>query len=706
MNNFYIVHLEDESQDRKEFRNIFHDINDSVIDCFKNYFSFPNSKERNKGKEPVIELKQYNTVKDLCEGLINSEGELTEVGRHTLIFFLDYIIKDDQSKCELEKINYDGNNFLEWLAKLFASIPIVIVTAYGAAGIPYFEYYLPKDDIHNKHQFLRKLSQLMEKWWKPEFSSALEMYSSQTGADSWHTPGHNAGNAFLRSNFQKSFYEFYGHNSFSTDLSVSVDNLGDLSEPEKKSPMSLSMKKSAEIFGALETYYITNGTSTSNKAMLMTLLVPGEIVLLDRNCHKSIHQAVVMSGAIPIYLSPGYNKKLGIYAPISKSRIIEALEKVYSDDKKPRMLILTTCTYEGIIYPVEDISYYCNKNGILFYADEAWAPYLRFHPYYKKNSDGTISCRSAIEGGAHFSVQSTHKALAAFSQASMIHISLKFKKLLNDNESIEWSWLRKRFSFSEGENYKKFRHDLFEKLRYWHSTSPHYPMIATLDRAGIQMRLEGINLIEERLNWLRNLKSQLIKAGISRKCFVDLKDIVGTKNLNDYAGYLKDPLKLVLRCNDAETLKKFKIICENNHLQWEKSTRGTIEFLITIGTTKGNIEQLVKTMLDNKTLFDNIIEEKDEVELEHSFTEEQIAMSPYIAANDAGILKPLDECMGKICGQMVVPYPPGIPVLLPGIRIKQPAIDFIKNEINEGSEVHGIITHNSKYYIKVVADKS
>lgn len=702
MDEYFVVHLEDDENDRKNFKNVFPDIKASILSSFTNYFAYPEENSNKKNKKPEIKLIQYKCVKSFCEGLFNQTGELSEVGKNTLIFFLDYYIKDDQPHEELESKFCYKNKFMHSLKKLFSVVPIIIITHHSAFEVSHSKYFLHKDDINNKAEFIRKLKQFMDKWWRPVFSSALEEYCLETGSESWHTPGHNAGNAFLRSNFQKSFYEFFGHNSFGADLSVSVDFLGDLSEPEKKSPMSAAMEKSAEIFGAQKTFYITNGTSTSNKAMLMTLLVPGEVVLLDRNCHKSVHQAIVMSGALPVYLSPGYNENLGIYAPVSRSKIIEALERKYDEKSKPRMLILTTCTYEGIIYPIEEISYYCEINGIIFYADEAWAPYLRFHPSYNIKDDGEIFCRSAMDGGAHFAVQSTHKALAAFSQASMIHISKKFEILVNENKSEEWNWLRERFSFKEGINFNKFLHDLFEKLRYWHSTSPHYPMIASLDRSGIQMRLEGMYLLNERLEWVKKLKEQLVAAGIPPNCFVELGDIVGYNNIEDYKGYYKDPLKLILRCNDSQALKEFKSKCESNHLQWEKSTRGSIEFLVTIGTTKGNIEQLAKIILDNKGLFDSVGGNSENVNLNYTLTEENISMQPYTAVNNPGILKQIGECENKICGQMVAPYPPGIPVLLPGIKINKSSIEFLLNEINAGSEVHGIYEYNSKHYIRIV----
>ena len=161
-----------------------------------------------------------------------------------------------------------------------------------------------------------------------------------------------------------------------------MESLGDLSSPEGHTPLSEAQKLTSEIFGTAQSRYVTNGTSTSNKAMLMTLLRPGETVLIDRNCHKSVHHAVVTSGAVPRYLPARWNARLGVWGPVALEDIRHALEAPSSPTSKPRLLVLTTCTYEGVLYPVWEIARMCERAGVLFYADEAWAAYLNFHPYY------------------------------------------------------------------------------------------------------------------------------------------------------------------------------------------------------------------------------------------------------------------------------------------------------------------------------------
>lgn len=487
---------------------------------------------------------------------------------------------------------------------------------------------------------------------------------------------------------------------------MSVHKLGDLSEPDLDSPLSKSQKKSSSIFGAEETFYITNGTSTSNKAMLMTLLKPGERVLLDRNCHKSVHQAVVMSGAWPVYLTPKFNETLGVWTPLPLNILEENIHKEYHpESKKPRMLILTTCSYEGIIYPINEIARMCEREGILFFADEAWAPYLRFHPRYTmQNEEGEIQRYNAIDGGAHFAVQSTHKALAAFSQASMLHISPSFKRWLEDTATEQWEWLRRRFSFDGNGSYPKFRHELIEMLRYWHTTSPHYPMLASLDKAGIQMCLEGTELLEERINWVRDF-TEYANGLVSENCIVEMEHIVGSDNIKNFKGYIKDPLKLVLGFRDENSGRELKRILENKHIQWEKATSGCIEFLVTIGTYGVHMKALKDVL--NRDECRRLLGCPNPKAL--TFNEEisgQVEVLPRMAAACDGELIRLDESKGRICAQMLVPYPPGIPVFLPGLRITEKMIELVDRAIGYGGvhDVHGIFERGGIYCVKVMKE--
>ena len=307
---------------------------------------------------------------------------------------------------------------------------------------------------------------------------------------------------------------------------------------------------------------------------------------------------------MPHYLPSRWNARLGVWGPVLLADIEAELEKTATMPERrvpdasspvssrPRLLILTTCTYEGVLYPVWEVARLCERAGVLFYADEAWAAYMGFHPFYTRTDPVTgLAMRyNAVNerAGAHFAVQSTHKTMASFSQASMIHVSMRFKQLLEEDASPQFRWLRRRFALNGHGSFEKFTHDLHEFLRYWHSTSPHYPFLATLDVAGVQMRLEGMKLIDERLKWAAEFRARVAaECGLpEEECFADLADIAGADQDWSGAGFLKDPLKIVLMLRSPAACAAFRKALLKSHIQWEKATATTILFLVTVGTAR------------------------------------------------------------------------------------------------------------------------
>jgi arginine/lysine/ornithine decarboxylase len=569
--------------------------------------------------------------------------------------------------------------------------------------------FKPKETFTHVSAHLPRVRHLFRALWEPRFWHALRHYVTEEAGTSWHTPGHNAGHAFSQSLFLLGFRHAFGGMTFRSDLSVSVHSLGDLSTPDSRTPLADAQRLTSEVFGSAQSCYITNGSTTANKAMLMTLLRPGETVLLDRNCHKSVHHALVMAGAIPRYLPARFNACLGVWGPIALRDLRDAISANYPDDAKPRILVLTSCTYEGMLYPVWEIARLCERYGLLFYADEAWAPYLSFHPYYTTVTPNGLRVRyNAIHENtsAHFVVHSTHKTLAAFSQASTIHVSRRFK-LLFESESADWQWLQTRFALNGNGSYEKFSHDLHEVLRYWHSTSPHYPMMATLDCAGVQMRLEGLKLIEERLRWVKAFKQRVARGcGLPEDaCFAGLREIVGERDADTFErdGYLHDPLKLLLSFKRSASCSLFKNLLRASKIQWEKSTPVTILFLVTMGTVEDHFEYLYRAIMQMRDAigrpecdaFDSSVA---------AAVDGQVAVVPRDAALCDGELVELERTEGRVSSQLLVPYPPGIPVFLPGLKITRPMINIVRAVADtEGADaVHGLFVLNKRYFVEVI----
>ena len=673
---------------------------------------------------PPLKLVVANTADGLSRALFTSAGPrgvLTEQGRACCLFVID---DDYLDAC------VGDQDLRSWLKLFFPAVPKVVLTHPGNPDVSLpARRWIKKEaavfEFPERHH--ERLVHLFKSFWMPRFSTALRQYVNVKAGTNWHTPGHNGGRAFAHSPFLRGFHQAFGGTLFRTDLSVSVESLGDLSSPEARTPLSEAQRLTSEIFGTAQSCYVTNGTSTSNKAMLMTLLRPGEVVLIDRNCHKSVHHAVVTSGAVPRYLPARWNARLGVRGPVALEDVKKLLgpEASAASGRKesadaaprPRLLVLTTCTYEGVLYPVWEVARMCERAGVLFYADEAWAAYLNFHPFYTfgRGKGDTVRYNAVNETcGAHFAVQSTHKTLAAFSQASMIHVSTRFKHLLEEDSAPQFRWLRRRFALHGRGSYEKFSHDLHEILRYWHSTSPHYPFLATLDVAGVQMRLEGMKLIDERIRWAAAFRKRVAEecGREENECFAGLEEIAGGGVDWRAAGYMKDPLKIVLMLRDAAACAAFRKALLKAHIQWEKSSATTILFLVAAGTVEEHFEYLFRVCRQYRELIGRPAGPKGSPKTDAAgravldAVSGQAVVLPHDAALCDGELVPIEESEGRIASQFLVPYPPGIPVFIPGLRISQAMIRLIQDVVAaDGPDaVHGLFCRggHAPYLVEVL----
>lgn len=309
---------------------------------------------------------------------------------------------------------------------------------------------------------------------KTPFFGALVDYAEQ-GNMLWTCPGHNGGVFYRRSPIGRIFVEHLGEAVFRDDLDNSVLQLGDLLTHE--GPALRAQEEAAAIFGAERTYFVLNGTSTSNKVVLSALLAEGDLVLFDRNNHKAAHHgALFLGGAVPIFVETERNAH-GLIGPmrleaLDEARLREAIrdnplvaDKSLADRQRPfRAAVIEQCTYDGTIYSAEEvvrrIGHLCDY--ILF--DEAWAGFMKFHPLYRGRFGMGLGDLGPDSPGI-IVTQSTHKQLASFSQASQIHV--KDNHLAGQRRRIE--------------------HRRFNEFFLLHaSTSPFYPLFASLD-VGAQM---------------------------------------------------------------------------------------------------------------------------------------------------------------------------------------------------------------------------
>jgi arginine decarboxylase len=244
---------------------------------------------------------------------------------------------------------------------------------------------------------------------------------------SWHTPGHAGGTAFRKSPAGRLFYKFFGEQLFRSDLSISVGELGSLLD--HSGPLGEAERYAAKVFGADMTYFVTNGTSTANKIVFFGRVTADDVVLVDRNCHKSAEHALTMTHSFAIFMIPTRNR-YGIIGPIPPGEMTPGViqEKIDAcpltkdlPEKKPVHAIITNSTYDGLCYQVTEVEDLLGKSVDSIHFDEAWYGYARFNPLYRERFAMRDGARDP-EGPTVFATQSTHKLLAALSQASMVHI--------------------------------------------------------------------------------------------------------------------------------------------------------------------------------------------------------------------------------------------------------------------------------------------
>ena len=552
----------------------------------------------------------------------------------------------------------------------------------------------------------------------PPFFKALVQHTAQSNY-SWHTPGHGGGVAYRKSPVGQAFHQFFGENTLRSDLSVSVPELGSLLD--HTGPLAEAEARAARNFGADHTFFVINGTSTANKIVWHSMVGRDDLVLVDRNCHKSILHSIIMTGAIPLYLCPERNE-LGIIGPIplsefSKESIqakIDASPLARGRAPKVKLAVVTNSTYDGLCYNAEMVKQALGDSVEVLHFDEAWYAYAAFHEFYAGRYGMGTRCEA--HSPLVFSTHSTHKLLAAFSQASMIHVQDGGARQLD----------RDRFN---------------EAFMMHISTSPQYGIIASLDVASAMMEgPAGRSLIQETFDEALSFRRAL--ATLRQNLAADdwwfsiwQPDQAGGEGVHtgdwllqpnaDWHGFgeiaedyvLLDPIKVTLvmpgLSADGKLTEAGIPAAVVSKFLWERGLvvekTGLYSFLVlfSMGITKGKWSTLLTELLEFKRLYDanvplldalpSIAREGgtryagmglrdlcDELHgcyrenatakaLKHMYTVlPQVAIKPADAYDKLvrGEVEavPIEQLEGRLAAVMLVPYPPGIPLIMPGER--------------------------------------
>ena len=668
-------------------------------------------------------------------------------------------------------------NFIEEVRWKNADVPIYI---YGETKT---SRHLPNDILRELHGFIHMFEDTPEfvarhiireaksylEGIKPPFFKALLNYA-EDGSYSWHCPGHSGGVAFLKSQIGQMYHQFYGENMLRADVCNSVEELGQLLD--HNGAIGASERNAARIFNADHCFFVTNGTSTSNKMVWHHTVAPGDVVVVDRNCHKSILHSIIMTGSIPVFLKPTRNH-YGIIGPIPQSefeissikakiRANPLLDGVDADTVKPRIMTLTQSTYDGVLYNTETIKDLLDGYVENLHFDEAWLPHAAFHPFYGSyHSMGRKRARPMHS--VTYATQSIHKLLAGISQASHV--------LVQDSQDT-----------------KLDRH-LFNEAYLMHtSTSPQYSIIASCDVAAAMMEPpSGTALVEESiaeaLDFRRAMRKvddefgdddwwfqvwgppvELEEEGIGHtKDWVlkrtDADGVQSSDGEDSWHGFgdmapgfnMLDPIKATIITPGLNLDGRFeetgipasivtKYLAEHGVVV-EKTGLYSFFIMFTIGITKGRWNSLLTELQQFKDDYDqnqpmwrvmpvfcakqpryekmglrdlcqhvHALYAKYDVAIlstDMYLSDHTPAMKPADAfahiAQRTTQRVPIDELEGRITTSLVTPYPPGIPLLIPGEVFNTKIVEYLKFNREFAREcpgfetdIHGLVQETDK----------
>ncbi len=438
----------------------------------------------------------------------------------------------------------------------------------------------------------------------------------------FHVPGHKRGKGV-----DKEFFNFMGEAPFSIDVTIfkMVDGLH-----HPKSCIKEAQELLADAYGVKHSFFAVNGTSGAIQAMIMSVIKAGEKILVPRNVHKSVSAGIILSGSEPVYMNPEIDENLGIALGVKP----QTVENMLKQDPDIAAVLLINPTYYGVATDLKKIADIVHSYDIPLIVDEAHGPHLHFHDELPV---------SAVDAGADICTQSTHKILGSMTQMSVIHVN------------------------SDRVNVEKVK----QILSLLHTTSPSYPLMASLDCARRQIATEGQELLTKAIELAKYFRREANRIpGIY--CFGE--ELVGKEGF-----FAFDPTKITISAKELGLKggELESLLVDDYNIQMELSDYYNTLGLVTIGDTEESIDRLLDALRDiskrffgkGKTL------EKNNIKLPET---PELVLMPREAFYSEKNKVPFKESVGKISGEMIMAYPPGIPIIIAGERISQDIIDHIE----------------------------
>ena len=462
----------------------------------------------------------------------------------------------------------------------------------------------------------------------------------------FYTPGHKQGRGV-----GESLRSLLGSQVFKADL-TELENLDNLSAPE--GVIKEAQELAAAAFGADDSWFLVNGSTVGIIAAILATCGDGDKIILPRNVHKSAISGLILSGAIPIFVQPEYDPILDIAHGITPEAVADALQE--HPDAKAVMMVYPT--YYGVCGDVEAIVNLAHQYNIPLIVDEAHGPHFAFHPDLPS---------TALSKGADLTVQSIHKVLSSLTQSAILHVQ---------GERIE----RDRIS---------------KALQLLQSSSPSYLLLSSLDAARQQMALFGKDLLTRTLQLAEIARKEISR--IPQLSVLELYPSAGFKNID------RTRLTVIVSELGITGFTAEDFLAQQGVLA-EFSSAKHLTFIISLGNTQADIEKLV---LSFRKLAQEHQRERSSELFDNSpvyFNHQPPKITPRQAFFAATETLPIERAVSRICAETICPYPPGIPVLMPGEVITPDALEYLLNMQAMGSEITGCVDATLKN-LKVVKAK-
>lgn len=441
-------------------------------------------------------------------------------------------------------------------------------------------------------------------------------------------PGHKRGRG------NKELTEFLGEKCLSVDVN-SMKPLDNLCHPI--SVIKEAEALAADAFGAAHAFFMVGGTTSAVQAMILSNVKSGDKIILPRNVHQSVINSLVLCGAIPVYINPQTNRRLGIALGMSVTEIRETI-KLHPDAKA---ILVNNPTYYGICSDLQQITNIAHENGLRVLVDEAHGT----HFYFGK--DLPIS---AMAAGADMAAVSMHKSGGSLTQSS----------ILLCGENINEHYVRQVINLTQ-------------------TTSGSYLLLSSLDISRRNLVLHGEEIFEKVKKFSQYARDEINAIG---DYYAYSTELINGDSIYDF-----DITKLSVNTLELGLagIEVYDLLRDEYDIQIEFGDLGNILAYISVGDKTKNVERLISALGEIKRIY----KRDNNGMLESEYINPIVEMSPQKAFYADKISLPLCECIGEVCTEFVMCYPPGIPILAPGERITREVIDYIRYAKEKGCLLTG-----------------